>query len=122
MKKNKGYIASRIVIYLVMILFVFFFAFPIIWLAITSFKPRPEVLSTRLPSIWTWDSYKETFLYYNFKLYFINTIIVSISSTALVALVAVPAAYGFSKYPFWGSRKGLEAVPSSSKWEKYRRV
>lgn len=92
-------------IYLVMGIFVVFFLFPIIWLAITSFKPKAESLSTTLPSVWTIASYLEVFNQYSFAKFFPNTVIVSLVSTLFVAIISVPGAYGFSKYPYKGSRK-----------------
>lgn len=105
MKKND--IANKVIIYLILLFFVFFFLFPILWLILTSIKPQSQVMQPNFPtpaSI-TPDSYRELFSRYAFNKYYMTSIIVSAASTLLVALVAVPAAYGFSKYPYKGSGK-----------------
>lgn len=105
MNRKKKAKLVHAMMYVVMVIFVIFFLFPIIWLAITSFKPKAEVLTNSLPSVWSMTSYIEVFNQYNFAKYFPNTVIVSLTSTLFVAIIAVPAAYGFAKYPFKGSRK-----------------
>ena len=102
--KKTNFVISRIVMYVILIVFLVFFLFPIIWLAITSVKPQAETMSPTLPSRLTMASYVETFTRYSFAKYFPNSVIVSVLSTLLVAIVAVPGAYGFAKYKYKGCR------------------
>ena len=102
--KKTNFVISRIVMYVILIVFLVFFLFPIIWLAITSVKPQAETMSPTLPSRLTMASYVETFTRYSFAKYFPNSVIVSLLSTLLVAIVAVPGAYGFAKYKYKGCR------------------
>jgi len=99
--------ASKTFIYLIMIFFVFFFLFPIFWLAVTSVKPAAEVMRPNFPTFDSmhFESYRELLNQYTFDQYYINSIIASGGATLFVALVAVPAAYGFTKYPYRGSGK-----------------
>lgn len=97
--------AAQSFIYAILGVCVLFFLFPIVWLMITSFKPRAEVLSTNLPSVWRLNSYIEVFTLYNFAKFFPNTVIVSAVTTVFVAMIAVPGAYGFCKFPYRGSRQ-----------------
>ena len=105
MSEGNKRMLSRICIFIILSFFVVFFLLPIIWLMITSFKPRAEVLSTGLPSVWGLDSYVEVFTLYKFTQFFPNTVIVATVTTIFVALIAVPGAYGFCKFPYRGSRQ-----------------
>ena len=42
--KKTNFVISRIVMYVILIVFLVFFLFPIIWLAITSVKPQAETM------------------------------------------------------------------------------
>ena len=80
--------------------------FPFYWLLASSVKPREELF--RIPAIWvpenpTLDSFGRLFQG-SFPLWFKNSTIVALSTTALGLTLAALAAYGFSRFPFAGSR------------------
>lgn len=104
MKRKKIYTA---IIYCILILFAIYLLFPVIWLVITSFKPRGEIYIASLPTKWVLSSYKELLTTFSFGTYFMNSLIVASTSTLLVCLVAIPAAYGFAHYRFPGSGRIL---------------
>ena len=88
------------IIYFILIAAIAFVMVPIVWLIITSFKPRGEIYMPSLPSRWTLSSYIELLENFSFDIYFKNSLIVAGATTALVCLISVPAAYGFANYGF----------------------
>ncbi|MFA5446793.1 MAG: carbohydrate ABC transporter permease [Sphaerochaeta sp.] len=78
---------------------------PIVWIISTSFK-KPDVIFSDPPQ-WivrepTLQNYKQVINNPSMKQYFKNTVIISFFSTLLSLLIAILAAYGFSRYRFRG--------------------
>jgi len=79
----------------------------------TSIKTRPETFNippTWLPLKITFKPYIEMWEMKNFALYFVNTLIVSISATVLSLLFSVPASYGFARFKFKGAKLMLTFI------------
>ena len=75
---------------------------PLLWMISTSFKPENEVF--QFPIRWIpehsvgFDNYKEVWgEQYNFGMYYLNSIKVTVISTVLQILVSALGAYGFTK-------------------------
>ena len=80
-------------------------AFPFFWMALSSVKTQAELY--RLPPTWlpdaaTFANYAKVMLESNVPRYFLNSVIVSIGSTAIALVFAIPAAYGFARFSFRG--------------------
>lgn len=93
------------VIYFLSLILVVFALAPFLWGLSTSFKTEPEVYSmppTFIPKKLTLDNYKVVLMDKNMRAYFRNTIIIALLSTFISVLVALFAAYGFSRYSFPG--------------------
>ncbi len=73
--------------------------FPIFWMAITAFKTEQGAYSPDLIFIPTLDSFKEVFSRSNYLAFMLNSIYVSIGSTLVCFLFAIPAAYRMSFFP-----------------------
>jgi sorbitol/mannitol transport system permease protein len=73
--------------------------FPIFWMAITAFKTEHGAYSPDLIFIPTIDSFKEVFSRSNYLAFMLNSIYVSIGSTLVCFLFAIPAAYRMSFFP-----------------------
>ncbi len=97
-----------------------FAAFPVFWMAASSFKANPEIFELP-PRIIT-----ENFSFHAYTTiltdpvkvrFFINSYIVALSVTALTLFVAILAGYAFSRFEFMGKRPlnmlivGVQAVP-----------
>lgn len=85
------------------------FLLPFIWMLITSFKMENEVFDYPIrwwPKHWhAVENYKEVWEgKYPFYRYYLNSIIVSVCTTAISAAVSSLAAYGFSKIKFKASK------------------
>jgi len=72
---------------------------PYIWIILTSFKTRPDIMSTT--PVWlfqpSWGNYVEIF-HKDFGLYLTNSIIIGFSSTIICVTIGTLAAYCFSRY------------------------
>ncbi|MGA8657986.1 MAG: carbohydrate ABC transporter permease [Chthoniobacterales bacterium] len=70
--------------------------FPIFWMAITAFKTEQGAYSPDLIFTPTLDSFKEVFSRSNYLAFVMNSVYVSIGSTLVCFLFAIPAAYKMS--------------------------
>ena len=79
--------------------------FPYIWMLISSVKPDNIMYST--PTVWVFspitDHYWDAFTEKGFGANFLNSIIVSVSTTLLVIVIGTPAAYSFARFRIWRS-------------------
>jgi multiple sugar transport system permease protein len=86
---------------------------PLFWMVSTSLKPQDEILSKPpllLPTSLQIESYRSVLglptnrpdLYINAGVYFKNSVIIALSTTLLVIILAVPAAYALSRFRFRG--------------------
>lgn len=84
-----------------------FAMFPFLWMTLSSFKGIGELYHVPmrwLPTEPTLENYRRVLFDSNVPRYFWNSLIVSIGSTALGLVFAIPAAYGFSRFRFRGRR------------------
>ncbi|HEX3044694.1 MAG TPA: carbohydrate ABC transporter permease [Bacillota bacterium] len=86
--------------YLLIILILLPFLFPLFWIVSASFKTQNQIVST--PPVWvfqpTLQNYRGVFIDQNFGQYLLNSSIVAIGATVLSLLIGLPAAYAISKY------------------------
>jgi multiple sugar transport system permease protein len=79
--------------------------FPYLWILISSVKPTNIMYAT--PTVWTFtpiaDHYMSAFVDKGFGANFVNSMIVSVSTTALAIVVGTPAAYSFARFRIVGS-------------------
>ena len=82
-------------------------------MVLSAFKPSDEINQippTFLPSAFSLANFVQLFRQFNFGLLTLNSIIVSASVVVLSLVLGGSAAYGFSRYPFKGSRLILSAI------------
>lgn len=74
--------------------------FPYLWMLVSSVKPANIMYAT--PPVWlfapTADHYWNAFVAKGFGVNFLNSLVVSVSTTALVVLIGTPAAYSFARF------------------------
>lgn len=83
------------------------FVFPIYWMIVTSLKPNASILRLPLefwPGEFAGANYRAILSDGLFPIYYKNNLIVSLATTVLTLLIAIMAAYAFSRFPFRGSR------------------
>ncbi len=84
---------------------------PFYWILVTSLKTSTEVFArpiTYWPKVLTFENYRYLFRDLGFDVYFRNSLIVSISATCIVSILALIGGYAMSRYRFKG--KGLVYV------------
>ena len=93
------------VILTLMIVYVILIAYPLFNMIISSLKPTREILQHpfSLPANPDFSSYKRVWIDMGFSTFFINSIIVTVSSMALVLLFGSMASYAISRYVFKGN-------------------
>ncbi len=91
---------------LVMLLYIAFTLVPLYWLLNTSLKTNEETLSvfTLWPNAPTLNNYRTIFTDPSWYSGYINSIIYVAMNTVMSLLVALPAAYAFSRYRFLGDK------------------
>ena len=91
---------------LIPILYTLFLMLPIYWLVAMSFKTTGEILSgfSLFPQTWTFDNYWVIFTDPTWYWGYINSIIYVSLNTVISIIVALPAAYAFSRYSFLGDK------------------
>jgi sorbitol/mannitol transport system permease protein len=76
--------------------------FPILWTVLTSFKTEGDAIAfppSFFPPHWTLENYFEVQARSDYFRHFMNSVIISIGSTLLALLVAVPAAWAMAFAP-----------------------
>ena len=76
--------------------------FPIFWTILTSFKTEADAIAS--PPLlfnfsWTTENYAEVLSRSNYFLHFMNSVIISVGSTILALIIAIPAAWSMAFSP-----------------------
>lgn len=92
--------------YIVPTLYILFLMLPIYWLVAMSFKTTGEILSgfSLVPQTWTLDNYRTIFTDPTWYWGYVNSITYVSINTIISMVVALPAAYAFSRYSFLGDK------------------
>lgn len=112
------FLLDTVLVYFLVGLLLLFALFPFFWMFLTSIKPETEVFAIPprwVPSEVTFDAYYRALFptTTNGKLflrYFWNSSVVTLATTVLTVVVAVPAAYAFSRFSFPGKELFFFAV------------
>ena len=103
---STGKMTLKTVIYILLIIWALIVLFPFYWMLLTSFKTSAEYNAEIVPKFYalspTFQNYIEAFTSVNLGKYFINTVIFTLATTALMFIVIVPAAYAFARLNFKG--------------------
>ena len=89
----------KTVIYVLLTLWALMVLFPFYWMVLTSVKSYSSYNSEYIPKFFTlaptMQNYSDAFTSVPLARYFTNTIIFTLSTTALMLLVIIPAAFAF---------------------------
>lgn len=103
-----------VTVYIPLLVFVFVLLFPFYWMAMTSLKPDAELLDRARNPFWvvhpTLAHFKRLLFDTPYPQWLVNTMIVSIVSTALSLTAAVLAAYAIERIRFKGARTAGLAI------------
>jgi sorbitol/mannitol transport system permease protein len=76
--------------------------FPVLWMILTSFKTEPSAVAMPpefLSADWTLENYAEVWARSDYPRFFWNSVVISVGSTLLGLLVAIPAAWAMAFVP-----------------------
>ena len=110
MIEKKSASISKVLIYVLLVIWAVIVLFPFYWMALTSIKSfasyNSEYIPRFLPTEPTLQNYADAFTTVPLGRYFLNTLIFTVATTGLMMLVIVPAAFAFARLEF----KGRNAV------------
>lgn len=106
-------IITDTVIYLVLLLMVFIWLFPLVWMVLRSFDTMPGTMSSYIfPQDFTLDNYKALFPggvsnyeYYPYMQWFLNTFIIAVISCVISTLFVLMVSYALSRLRFKARKK-----------------
>ena len=94
------------VVYVMLAIWALVVIFPFYWMILTSVKTYASYNTEFIPKFLaippTFQNYIDAFKAVSLARYFINTIIFTVSTTAIMLVVAIPAAFAFSRLNFKG--------------------
>jgi len=100
---------TKKIIYIIMIVFTFAEIFPIIWMIMTSFKPRIEILSYPptfifQPTLFSYvgETTSPLSLYNPFPRYILNSLIISVLNILFAMGITLPSAYAIARFSLKG--------------------
>jgi multiple sugar transport system permease protein len=96
-----------VVAYVLLAIFLVFFLFPVLWMILTTFKPNAEIASNVRPIGIvnpTLDNFDYLFNQTQFGLWMLNSLIVSLSTTAVSVVSGTCAAYALVRFRLVGGR------------------
>lgn len=104
--KGKKIRISQIIIYIILILWAVTTIFPFVWVLLNSVKTSAEVLSSSfsLPKTFTWENYQNAFERQNVAAAYKNSILISVTVTIGVMLIASLMSFALSRYEFKGKK------------------
>lgn len=98
--------ARKTLVYLLLTLWAVMVLFPFYWMVLTSLKSYGAYNAEWIPQLYTLaptlQNYRDAFTAVPLAGYFVNTIIFTVVTTALMLIVTVLAAFGFSRLSFRG--------------------
>lgn len=96
----------RVLIGTGLILFAISVAAPLAWVVVTSLKSGPEIFASPwgLPKAPQWDNYVRAWGEAGIAHCFVNSVVVTVGTLAILLPTAATAAYVLARYPFPGSR------------------
>lgn len=105
-----GKILRNVLSYFILTFWAIIVLFPFYWMVLTSVKNYASYNSEYIPKFFTLtptlENYASAFTAVPLARYFINTVIFTVLTTALMLVVIIPAAFAFSRLSF----KGRDAV------------
>ena len=99
-------VIGKVLLYILLALWAVVVLFPFYWMLLTSIKSYSAYSSERIPQFFTlsptWENYITAFTAVPLSRYFLNTVVFSIGTTAIMLLITIPAAFAFSRLNFRG--------------------
>lgn len=103
MDKHNISIATKIIIYVIMLTFTVLAIYPFFWLVIQSFKTNQVYVSTNklsFPSNWYIGNYPFVWIKGGFQNFFVNSVFYTVVTVAVVVILSNMAGFAFAKLPY----------------------
>ena len=100
---------GQILSYIVLVLWAIISVFPVYWMLTFSLKTNEEIFGENvigLPKYWVWENYTRAMNTGNMPLYFLNSVIVAVSTIVITLLASVMATYAITRLD-WKGRKSM---------------
>lgn len=101
---------QQLIITLILAIISIVVVFPILWMVSSSLKSPAELFLREpnfIPEEFYWENYSNLFNRLNFGKYFVNSIVVSLTTTVTAVLIGVVSGYSFARFRFLGKRPAL---------------
>ncbi|MDD3777657.1 MAG: carbohydrate ABC transporter permease [Actinomycetota bacterium] len=99
---NKDSVGKRIAFWIITVIVLLIVLGPLAWIFLTAFKPAQDIFTGNFAQQFlftpTLENFQRLFVQFPFFQNLLNTVIVSVLSTVLVMIIAVPAAYSFARW------------------------
>lgn len=108
MKRSKG---KEVWVYIVFSIWALINLFPVYWMFTFSLKSNEEIFGVNvagLPREWLWSNYEKAIRVGHIGKYFVNSIIVSLSTILIVMLISLMATYALTRF-IWKGRKRMNS-------------
>jgi len=96
----------KVIVYSLLVFWGLMVLFPFYWMVLTSFKSYGSYNAEYIPKFFTLsptlENYAEAFTAVPLGKYFLNTLIFTVATTAIMLVVIIPAAYAFARLQFRG--------------------
>ena len=108
MKAKKN--ARTILYHAFVVIFGLIMIYPVIWMILSSFKTKSEILGANapfLPTTWVWENYTNGWKgagQYTFATYFKNSIIISVLATLGTVISSAMVSYSLARVKFKGRK------------------
>ncbi|MBQ6892564.1 MAG: carbohydrate ABC transporter permease [Clostridia bacterium] len=105
-RANAARVCLKVVTYAFLAIWAVVVLFPFYWMLLTSVKSFAAYNSEYIPQFFTltptFDNYIEAFTAVSLGKYFLNTLVFTLATTALMMVVIIPAAFAFARLEFKG--------------------
>jgi len=106
MNERKRGAGSKVLVYLLLVIWAVVVLFPFYWMVLTSVKKTSTYNNENVPRIIaedpTLENYGKAFTEVDLGRYFGNTLIFTVATTGLMMLVIIPASFAFARLEFRG--------------------
>lgn len=99
--------AGKVVVYIILILWALISIFPVYWMLTFSLKNNAEIFGENvigLPKYWVWENYSRAMNTGNMPQYFLNSVIVAVSTILITLAASVMATYAITRLEWKGAK------------------
>ncbi|WP_330594537.1 carbohydrate ABC transporter permease [Variimorphobacter saccharofermentans] len=108
---TKGSKPKEVIVYVILIFWSLLNLFPVYWMFTFSLKSNAEIFGENvagLPHEWLWSNYQRAIQIGHIGKYFINSIIVSVSTILIVMIISMMATFALTRF-IWKGRKRMNS-------------